>query len=102
MGSNTPPRLAMFFRTSTGCAFRSLSHDGGATWHKPPTPGTSTSSTPDTSTSGGSAPVEAQGPSVDDAAVGPMNLPNPNTKFHVIRLQPSGHLAMAFNGGFRV
>jgi hypothetical protein len=39
---------------------------------------------------------------VDDAAVGPMNLPNPNTKFHVIRLQPSGHLAMAFNGGFRV
>ena len=30
-------------------------------------------------------------------AATPMNLPNPNTKLHVIQLQPSGDLAVAFN-----
>jgi hypothetical protein len=31
------------------------------------------------------------------SAAAPVNLPNPNTKFHVVQLQPSGHLAVAFN-----
>lgn len=58
------PRLRMFFRTSTGCAFQTESIDGGTTW----------------------------------SVSSPINLPNPNTKFHILRLQYSGHLAIAFNG----
>jgi len=61
------PRLRMFFRTSTGCAFQTESIDGGTTW----------------------------------SVSSPINLPNPNTKFHILRLQYSGHLAIAFNDHHR-
>ncbi|KAK3267000.1 hypothetical protein CYMTET_24412, partial [Cymbomonas tetramitiformis] len=56
------PRLAMFFRTSTGCVFQAQSTDAGRTWQP----------------------------------AAPINVPNPNTKFHILHLS-SGLMAMAFN-----